>query len=112
MKAKVPLIVAAAALAVAAGISASTRFDTAPTKIVITVLPSRGATTPEPIRPSDVSVQEGNAPVPVVSLQRLSGDLAGVQLFILLDDSSQSSSLSVHFGELRAFINPYPPELR
>jgi hypothetical protein len=47
--------------------------------------------------------------VPVVRLQRLAGDLADVQLFVLLDDSTRSFSLGNHLAELKAFIESLPP---
>ena len=108
MKAKVPLMIAAAALAFVAGISASTRNETTPVRMVVTVLPARGAIAPALLQPSNLAVTEGGAPAPVVGLQRLTGELANLQLFILLDDASQSSSLSLHFGELRTFIEALP----
>jgi hypothetical protein len=105
----VTVTVATALIAVAPAISASTRNSTdVPTQMVLTVLPAHGATPPALLRPEDVTVLAGNTPAPVLGLQRLAGDLAAMQLFILLDDSSQSSSLSVHFPELRTFIESLP----
>jgi hypothetical protein len=104
------ITVAAALTAVAPWISASTR-DVAdvPTQMVITVLPSHGEGPPEPLAPTDLTVVLGKIPAPVTGLERLTGDLARMQLFILLDDSTASSALSIHFPELRAFIESLPP---
>jgi len=63
---------------------------------------------PEMVRPEDVTVTQGKTPVHVVSLQRLTGDLADMQLFIFLDDSTRSASLSLHFAELKTFLNSLP----
>jgi hypothetical protein len=107
MKAKVPLVTATAALALAAAISASTRNQATPVRMVVTVLAS-GAAPPPALQPADLTVLEDGIPAPVTGLQRLTGDLAKMQLFVLLDDSSQSASLSVHFPELRTFLESLP----
>lgn len=104
------ITVAAALTAVAPWISASTRdIVDVPTRMVITVLPAHGGGPAEPLAPADLTALEGKIPAPVTGLERLTGNLAGMQLFLLLDDSSQSSSLTVHFAELRAFLEALPP---
>jgi hypothetical protein len=78
-------------------------------QMVVTVQPAhQGGGVPNDLQASDLTILEGNTPVPVVRLQRLAGDLAGMQLFVLLDDSTRSSSLSLHFPELRTFLNSLP----
>ena len=64
---------------------------------------------PEILETGDVTVTQGNTNLPVVRLQRLTGELADMQLFVFLDDSTRSSSLSVHLPELRTFLNSLPP---
>ncbi len=108
MKAKVPLLAATAALALVTAISASTRDETTPVRMVLTVVPSPDASHASVLQPADLTVTEGGPVTPVLGLQRLTGDLAKMQLFVLLDDSSQSSSLSVHFPELRTFLESLP----
>jgi hypothetical protein len=56
----------------------------------------------------DVAVLENNAHVPVVRVQRLTGALADMQLFILLDDSTRSSSLGTQLPELKKFVEALP----
>jgi len=80
----------------------------APTQMVITVRPSPGDDRPNVMEPGDLTVLRGNTAEPVVRLQRLTGDLADMQLFILLDDSTRSSSLATHLPELKAFIGSLP----
>lgn len=75
---------------------------------VITALPAHGGQAPS-LEPSDVTVIEGNTEAPVIGLERLTGSLAGMQLLVLLDDSSKSSSLGVHLAELKKFIAGLPP---
>ena len=75
--------------------------------MVITVRPAPG-TQPKVLEPGELTVLRGNAPVPVLSLQRLTGDLADMQLFVLLDDSTRSSSLSLQFPELKTFLAALP----
>jgi len=77
----------------------------ASSQIVITVPRSEFA---ENLKASDVSVLRDKSPVDVVGLERLSGNLADMQLFILLDDSTRSSSLGVHLNEMKMFLDALP----
>jgi hypothetical protein len=79
-----------------------------PTSIVITVRQS-SVSQPVNLTPADVKVLEGHTLSPVVKLQRLAGDLAEMQLFILLDDSTRSASLGVHLPALKSFVEALPP---
>jgi hypothetical protein len=79
-----------------------------PTQIVVTVLPASHGGPSQTLRDGDVVVLRGSARVPVVRLQRLSGDLADMQLFVLLDDSTRTSSLGLHLPELKAFLESLP----
>jgi hypothetical protein len=79
-----------------------------PTQMVVTVRPGAGDNRPEGLEVNDLSVLRGNAPAPVVRLERLSGDLADMQLFILLDDSTRSSSLANQLNELKTFLESLP----
>jgi hypothetical protein len=53
-------------------------------------------------------VQQGNRRTPVVRLDRLAGAFADVQLFILLDDSTRSSSLGMQLPQLKTFLESLP----
>ncbi len=100
--------IALALLAVSSGVSASNPNATGvPTKMVITVRPAAGSQ-PKTLELGELTVLRGNTRVPVLTLQRLTGDLAGMQLFVLLDDSTRSSSLSLQFPELKAFLATVP----
>jgi hypothetical protein len=99
-------MIALALLAVNSGISASNPTGV-PTKMVITVRPAPG-TQAKSLEPGELTVLRGNTRVPVLSLQRLTGDLADMQLFVLLDDSTRSSSLSLQFPELKTFLATLP----
>jgi len=79
-----------------------------PAPMVITVRPSSGASQPVNLAANDVKVLQGNAPVSVVRLQRLSGALADMQLFVLLDDSTRSASLGTQLPELKTFLKSLP----
>jgi hypothetical protein len=81
-----------------------------PTQVVITVRPAPNGGPVEKLEAGDLTASEGNTRVPVVSLQRLVGDLAGMQLFVFLDDSTGSSSLGTHLPELKAFLGTLPVE--
>jgi hypothetical protein len=111
-------MIAAALVAVSPGVSASipasipndTGVPTTavPAQMVITVLPGPGGSRPATLGAGDLIVLERNTRVPVVSLQRLAGDLADMQLFVFLDDSTRSSSLSLQLPELRTFLESLP----
>jgi hypothetical protein len=79
-----------------------------PTQMVITVLPAKGSAQPATLDPKDVSIQLGKNPASIVGMQRLTGSLADMQLFILLDDSTRSFSLGNHLAELKAFVESLP----
>ncbi len=78
-------------------------------QMVVTVQPAhKGGSVPNDLQARDLTVLQGNAPVSVVRAQRFAGDLADMQLFVLLDDSTRTSSLSLHFPELRMFLKSLP----
>ena len=79
------------------------------TQMVVAVLPAHpGGSAPIDLQAQDLTVIQGKTQMPVLRLERLAFDLAGMQLFILLDDSTRSSSLSLHLPELREFIKSLP----
>ena len=100
---------AAALMAALPGISA-TLPDTPgiPAQMVITSRPAKGVVEPANLKAGDLTVVEGNARVPIVRLDRLSGGMANMQLFVLLDDSTRSSSLGIHLPELKKFLASLP----
>jgi hypothetical protein len=91
------------------GSAASLPDITGAPQMVVTLLPGAGGSRPDNLAPGDINVMLDKAPAPVARLQRLSGELADMQLFVLLDDSSRSASLSIHFKELKEFLNSLPP---
>jgi hypothetical protein len=102
-------MIAAVVLAANLGVASSLPNATGvPTQMVITVLPTRSGAEPASLEAKDLRVRHGNAPAPVVRLQRLTGDLADMQLFVLLDDSTRSSSLGNHLSELKTFLESLP----
>ena len=102
-------VVVAMILAGSPAISApKTNTTGAPTQMVITMRPALGDNRSDGLEAADLTVLRGNAPVPVVRLERLSGDLADMQLFVLLDDSTRSSSLAIQLPELKMFLKSLP----
>lgn len=80
-----------------------------PAQMVVTVEPShRGASVPQNLEPGAVTVVEDGSPRPVVGLERLGGPAANMQLFVLLDDSTRSSSLGIQLAELKKFVASLP----
>ena len=61
--------------------------DAAPAQIVITVRPGQNKGPSTSLVKGDVTLFESKTLVPVIDLQHMTGDLAGMQLFVLLDDS-------------------------
>ena len=76
--------------------------------MVVTVLKGAGGSRPDNLGQGEITVVQGKTPMPVVGLQKMAGDLADMQLFVFLDDSTRSSSLGVHFGELKSFFTSLP----
>jgi len=102
-------MIAVALVAASPGISASSTNPTGvPAEMVITVLPARGGGQPASLEAKDLTVLRGKTPAPVVRFERLTGDLADMQLFVLLDDSTRSSSLGVQLPELKKFLESLP----
>jgi hypothetical protein len=76
--------------------------------MVVTVNPTSGSNQSPTLDARDVMVLHGNTSIPVIRLQRLSGELADMQLFVLLDDSTRSISLGLQLPELKKFIQSLP----
>jgi hypothetical protein len=101
-------LIAALMIAGSFAISAPKTATGTATEFTITVRPTPGDNRPEGLEAGDLTVQRGNTPVPIVRLERLSGELADMQLFVLLDDSSRSSSLALQLPELKTFLESLP----
>jgi len=76
--------------------------------MVVTAFPAQGANQNPTLDRDDLIVTLHKAPARVIGLQRLSGPLANMQLFVLLDDSTRSSVLGVQIPQLKAFIQSLP----
>jgi len=74
--------------------------------MTVTASAAENKTVPE-IKPQDVIVNQGKQRVQVTDWVRAQGDHAGLDLFILIDDSA-SSSLGSQLDDLRAFIKAQP----
>jgi len=103
-------VVVAAFLAASPGISASApdTTGTAPTQMVVTVRPGPGGSRPQNLEAGELTVLQGKTPARVVHLQHMAGDLANMQLFVLLDDSTRSSSLGIQLPALKSFLRSLP----
>jgi hypothetical protein len=102
-------VIAMALGAVEPGTSASIPNATdVPTQMVITARPARGGGPPVNVGAADLRILRGNTRIPIIRLQRLAGDLADMQLFVLLDDSTRSSSLGIQLPDLKTFLEALP----
>ncbi len=79
------------------------------TQMVITVHPVPGVAPNAILNAGDFTVVLGNTAASISRFEPLTGEMADMQLFILLDDSTRSSSLGVQLGELKTFLNSLPP---
>ncbi len=101
--------IGAALLAVSPGFAGSIpSAGGVPAEIVITARAPSDRSPQETLKAGDVKVLQGNTPVPVVGFERLAGDLADMQLVVLLDDSTRSSSLGIQLPQLKSFIQALP----
>jgi len=81
-----------------------------PAHVLITVEARHGSAVPE-IGPRDVMVYEGHDRDQVVDLVPAQGEHAALELFILLDDGS-NSRLGSQLEDLRQFISAQPPSTK
>ena len=77
-----------------------------PVKLVVTVKPHHGAEVPV-VAEADVKVYQRDKQDTITGWIPLQGDRAGLQLFIVIDDSARDS-LSLQFGTLAKFIDEQP----
>jgi len=77
-----------------------------PVQMVVTVEAVHGKTVPV-LYQQDVMIRQGQDRLPVTAWVPLQGDQAGLELFVLLDDSS-STILGSYFEDLRRFIASQP----
>ena len=87
--------------------ASSTHDSGVPAQMVITVRSTSGGQ-PARLEAQDLTVLEGETRAPVIQLERLTGDMADMQLFVLLDDSTRSSSLGIQLPELKTFLSSLP----
>jgi hypothetical protein len=80
----------------------------APLQMIVTALPAPGVIAPATLEPDDLAVLLDRTPARVLGSQRMTGDLANMQLFVLLDDSTRSSSLGIQLPDLKSFVRSLP----
>ncbi|HTS31576.1 MAG TPA: hypothetical protein VMH81_37150 [Bryobacteraceae bacterium] len=79
-----------------------------PAQMVVTVVSDGHGQRPATLQSGELSVLENKTSVPVVGFERLAGDSAAMQLFVLLDDSTRSSSLGTQLRDLKGFLESLP----
>lgn len=103
------LLIALAALTFAAGYAKSQESSSpggVPAHLVVTAEARHGSQVPV-IKREDVQVYQGRERVQVADWIRLTGEHAGLQLFLLIDDAADSS-LGSQIEDLRRFISSQP----
>jgi hypothetical protein len=86
---------------------ASATSATVPVSIIVSAEARRGSTVPA-IQREDMRVYQGTNRLQVMDWVPLRGDKAGLELYILIDDSTDAS-ISMQFDDLRRFIAAQPP---
>lgn len=84
-----------------------TLAETVPVHMVVTVEAKHGNEVPD-IRPQDVTVRQGKEQVQVTDFVPLSGERAGLELFVLLDDALLPTGVGTQLEDLRRFIASQP----
>ncbi len=80
------------------------------TQMVVTILPAGAAV--GDVRPGEIQVYQGTSRRVVTGVERLSGERAGMELFIYLDRSIDSVGLDAIQPELAQFIGMLPETTR
>jgi hypothetical protein len=75
---------------------------------IITIEPAHKGTEVKSLALSDIRAYAGKNQAQVTSLEPLKGDLASLQLFIFLDDSTRSGALGTQLPELKKFVLSLP----
>ncbi len=73
-----------------------------PVQMVITARPAT-------LQPGELTVTQGKTPVRVTGFERLDSARSDLQLFILMDDSTRTTSLGIQLPELKKFTASLPP---
>lgn len=90
-----------------AGAQQSPVANGVPVQMVVTAEAHKGSEVPA-ISANDVMVMEGKDRDPVTDWVPARGEHAGLELYILLDDSG-AQSISLQFNDIRKFIDEQPP---
>lgn len=77
-----------------------------PVHMVVTVEPTHGKDVPE-LQREDVAVSQGKDHLRVTEWAALTGEHAGLELFVLIDEAS-AESLGLQLADLREFIDAQP----
>ena len=107
-KNRLPTLVAIAVLLVSVRLAGAQESATGPAaNLVVTVEARHGSNVPDVTR-DDVMLYEGRDRDRVTGWLPLQGDRAGLEFFIMLDDSS-NVTLGSQLEDIRQFINAQPP---
>lgn len=100
------LVIAGGVLTGVLFLTAHAPDSTVPVKMTVTMAAEEGKRVPE-VKLEDVIVKQGKSRLRVTDWVPATGDRAGLDLFILIDDASESS-LGLQFKDLGDFINAQP----
>jgi hypothetical protein len=99
-----------ALLAISAGpiLHSQATSGTVPVHMVVTAESTKDSSSPGDMDKRDVVVRLGRDRAEVSDWIPARGDQAGLQLFILIDDTSNTQQLGSHLDEVRSFISAQP----
>jgi hypothetical protein len=100
-------LLAAVAISTLAAAAQETSAASGPPVNMVVTVEARHGMNPPAVDRQDVMVYEGKTRDSVTSWTPAKGDNAGLELFILLDDSA-NSTLASQFDDIRQFINSQP----
>lgn len=80
-------------------------------RVIVTATSKKSGTAPPVVQKEDVKVRQEGKPRPVLDWAPAKENQAGLDLAILIDDSSDTS-LGVQLSDLSAFIRSMPPSVR
>jgi hypothetical protein len=103
---KSPFVIAGFAVVSMLLFSQETPAPNVPVQVIVTAEPLHGKAVPS-LNPQDFMAYQHHERLQVTDAVSLQGNHAGLELFVLLDDASDSN-LATQFGDLRQFIKAQP----
>jgi hypothetical protein len=102
-----PLLLSTVAVSLLCSSARAQEVSGVPVQMVVTAEPFQGSAMPA-ISSGDVAAWQGRTSVPVTGWVPLTGDKAGLELYILIDERVDPAQVAL-FDRLRRFVSDQPP---